>query len=65
MRRALPIVAAALLGAGAIAYYLAAGSTPADQPALATLEAGSVESFRTQFNSAASGTRIILLLSPT
>ena len=65
MRRTLPILAAALLGAGALAYYLAGDTVPADQPPLATLDAGLVESFRAQFNSAASGARVILLLSPT
>ena len=65
MKKALPAGVVALLAIGATAYYLAGDSAPAGQPPLATLEAGSLESFRTQFNSSASGTRMILLLSPT
>ena len=65
MRKALPIVLALLLGAGAVAYFTASDSVPAGQPPLATLPADGIESLRAQFNSAAGSTRIILLLSPT
>lgn len=39
--------------------------TPAGQPPLAVLDAGSSGSFVTQFNAAAGETRLLLLLSPT
>jgi hypothetical protein len=61
----LPLLVAALLGAGALSYYVAGDRPPANQPALATLNAGSMDSLRTQFNAASGDTRVILLLSPT
>ena len=64
-RKALPLLVAGLLAAGALTYYFAGDSAPANQPPLATLDAGSIDSLRRQFNAAAGETRIILLLSPT
>ena len=65
MRKALPILVAGILGIGAIAYYGASDRAPADQPPLATVDPGSLEQLQAQFNTAASETRIVLLLSPT
>ena len=65
LRTTLPLVVAALLGAGALAYYFAGDRAPANQAPLATLDGSSIGSLRTQFNAASGDTRIILLLSPT
>ena len=49
--------------AGALAYYrFIPGHTPAGQPPLANLDPAS---FEQQFRRAASGTRILVMLSPT
>jgi len=57
------IIAIVLALAGALAYYrFMPGHTPAGQPPLADLDPGS---FERQFRAAASGTRILVMLSPT
>ncbi len=51
---------------GAFAWArLTTHETPAGQPPLATLDTGSLAILKADFNQAASGTRIIVLLSPT
>lgn len=40
-------------------------NAPAGQPPLAHLDAGSIEALRADFNRAADGVRIIVLLAPT
>lgn len=50
----------------AIGYrYFGTHNVPAGQPALAHLDAGSVETLRADFNRAANEIRIVVLLSPT
>jgi hypothetical protein len=57
------IVAVALV---AVAYrYFGTHDVPAGQPPLVTLDAGSLEALRADFNRFAGETRIVLLLSPT
>ncbi len=66
MRKASVIVALILFAAlGAAYYYLAPGGTPAGQPPLAWLEAGTFDKLRGPFNAAAGSVRVVALLSPT
>jgi hypothetical protein len=60
------IVVLAAIGGGAFAWgRFATHNTPTGQPALATLDAGSLAALKADFNKAAGDTRIIVLLSPT
>ena len=50
----------------AVAFYLwGSSSTPAGQPPLVSLNERNISEFQQSFNAAVSGTRIVLLLSPT
>jgi hypothetical protein len=50
----------------AVAYrYFGTHNVPAGQPALVTLDAGSLDALRADFNRSAGETRIVILLSPT
>jgi hypothetical protein len=50
----------------AVAFYLWGSShTPPGQPPLVSLDQANVVEFQQRFNAARSGTRIVLLLSPT
>ena len=60
------LVVLAVIGAGAFAWVrFATHDTPAGQPPLATLDAGSLAALKQDFNRAAGETRVIVLLSPT
>jgi hypothetical protein len=62
----LPLVVLAAIGGGAFAWLqFATHDTPAGQPPLAMLDAGSLSTLKTEFNRAAGQARIIALLSPT
>ena len=68
MKRKILIVVFSIVPLGLLAFayaYFNSHKTPAGQPPLSDLTAQSLETFRTQFNSAKDRTRIILLLSPT
>ena len=66
IRRALVFVALALAVVAAIAFgRFAPAPTPDGQPPLATIDAAVLEQFRSDFNAAADGVRIVVLLSPT
>ena len=67
LKGALIVVAAALvLSATAFAWVKwAPRRVPAGQPALATLNADSLATFRGSFNAAAGDVRVLALLSPT
>ena len=55
-----------IIGVGALAWLnLATHYTPAGQPPLTTLDAGSLGALKAEFNRAAAGSRMIVLLSPT
>jgi hypothetical protein len=57
------VLAIVLVLAGALAYYrFIPGHTPVGQPPLTNLDPAS---FEQQFRAAASGTRILVMLSPT
>jgi hypothetical protein len=59
-------IAVVALSLAAAAYrYFGTHHVPAGQPALMTIDAGSIDSLRQEFNRASSETRIIVLLSPT
>jgi hypothetical protein len=63
MKGKVSVLAVVLALAGALAYYrFNPGRTPAGQPPLANLDPAS---FEQQFRAAASGTRILVMLSPT
>lgn len=50
----------------AVAYrYFGTHNVPAGQAALVTLDAGSLDTLRADFNRSAGETRIVILLSPT
>ncbi|HYS06448.1 MAG TPA: hypothetical protein VEW47_14780 [Candidatus Dormibacteraeota bacterium] len=53
----------ALLAIGAY-FYFAPRSAPG-RPSLVHLDAGNINALRDDFNAAAGGTRVVLLLSPT
>jgi hypothetical protein len=60
------IVVIAAIGAGTFAWVrFATHYTPAGQPPLATLDAGSLGTLKEEFNRAVGETRMIVLLSPT
>ena len=60
------LVVLAAIGAGTFAWVrFATHDTPPGQPPLATLDAGSLATLKTEFNRAAGDTRMIVLLSPT
>jgi hypothetical protein len=63
-RRAILLVLALLVGAAGW-YFYAGSSTPEGQPPLAHLSAGNLSEFRSAFNAAAAGPRLLILLSPT
>ncbi len=46
-------------------YFYFAPRNAAGQPSLVHLDAGNVDALRQDFNAAAGGTRVVLLLSPT
>jgi hypothetical protein len=54
-----------LLAAVAVWYRLAPGEAPAGQPPLVTIDSGTLEGLKTEFNRNADATRLIVLLSPT
>ena len=65
-RRAVLFLALALAVVAAIAFdRFAAAETPDGQPPLATIDGAVMERLRSDFNAAAEGARIVLLLSPT
>ena len=55
----------ALLAVGVYISFYALRSLPARQPSLVHLDAGNIDALRADFNAAAGGTRVVLLLSPT
>ena len=60
------ILVLAVAGGGAFAWTrFTTHNTPAGQPPLARLDAGSLATLKADFNRAASETRVILLLSPS
>ena len=60
------LVMIAVIGAGIFAWQrFGTHYTPAGQPPLATLDAGSLATLKADFNRAAGETRMIVLLSPT
>jgi hypothetical protein len=63
--RRIAIAVVTLLLAAAAYGYFGTHRVPAGQPALVTIEAGSLDSLRHDFNRASGETRIIVLLSPT
>jgi hypothetical protein len=63
--RRIAIAVVALVLAAAAYRYFGTHRVPAGQPALVTIEAGSIDSLRRDFNRASNDTRIIVLLSPT
>ena len=56
---------AAIAGAGFVWLKHAPRRTPAGQPALSGLDAGTLPAFRDAFNAHTEEARILLLLSPT
>jgi hypothetical protein len=65
-RRRRIVLAFVVIALVAAAYrYFGTHNAPAGQPALATLDAGSLDALRVDFNRAAAATRIVVLLSPT
>lgn len=58
------IVGSVVLAAGAYLRY-APRRVPEGQPALVHLAAGNLGTLREDFNAAAAGTRLLVLLSPT
>ena len=54
-----------LLAAVAAWYRFAPGDVPAGQPALVSIDAGTLEGLKAEFNRNADATRLIVLLSPT
>jgi hypothetical protein len=63
MKVKVAVLAVVLALAGALAYYrFIPGRTPVGQPPLANLDPAS---FEQQFRAAASGARILVMLSPT
>jgi uncharacterized membrane protein len=54
-----------LLAAVAVWYRLAPGEAPAGQPPLVTIDSGTLEGLKTEFNRNADATRLIVVLSPT
>ena len=64
--RSLVIVAVLAALLGALGWYgWAERKVPAGQPPLATLDAASLDSVRSEFNAHADKVRIVVLLSPT
>jgi hypothetical protein len=60
------LIVALVLALGGFAYYLRAERhAPAGQPPFATLDTGSLDTLRADFNSHADKVRIVVLLSPT
>ena len=55
----------ALFAAATLWYFYGERRVPDGQPPLATLNAGTLEALRADFNRDAGRTRIIVLLSPT
>jgi hypothetical protein len=66
-RRTGPIAIAVVALLLAAAAYRSFGThhVPVGQPALVTIDSGSIDSLRQEFNRASGETRIIVLLSPT
>ena len=60
----LAVIVALVLVSGAYLLY-APRSVPEGQPALVHLAAGNLGTLREDFNAAAAGTRLLVLLSPT
>ena len=54
-----------LLAAVAAWYRFAPGDVPAGQPALVSIDAGTLEGLKAEFNRNADATRLIVVLSPT
>ena len=54
-----------LLAAVAAWYRLAPGEAPAGQLPLVTIDSGTLEGLKTEFNRNADATRLIVVLSPT
>ena len=54
-----------LLAAVAAWYRLAPGEAPAGQPPLVTIDSGTLEGLKAEFNRNADATRLIVVLSPT
>jgi hypothetical protein len=64
-RRALALTAVVALAAMFGWWQLGARAVPAGQPPLVTLDSSSIAALRDDFNRAAGGVRILVLLSPT
>ena len=65
-RRTLSIAGLVVLLAAVAAWYrLAPGEAPAGQLPLVTIDSGTLEGLKTEFNRNADATRLIVLLSPT
>jgi hypothetical protein len=63
-QRVLWALAVVAVGLGVV-WYASRPVAPAGQPPLVTLDADSLGTLRSDFNGAAGGTRIIVLLAPT
>ena len=65
-RRTFGVAGLVLLIAAVVAWYrFAPGEVPAGQPPLVTIDGGTLEGLKADFNRTANDTRLILLLSPT
>ena len=65
-RLLIALVVIAAIGAGTFAWQrFGTHYTPAGQPPLAALDAGSLATLKADFNRSAGETRMIVLLSPT
>ena len=65
-RRIFAVLALVLLTVAVAAWFrFAPGDAPPGQPPLVTLNAGSLETLRTDFNRDVGRARLIVLLSPT
>ncbi len=63
-RRIVQVAAAVTLG-GALYYFYGGHAAPEGQPPLTELTPQTFASFRDNFNAAATGVRVVMLLSPT
>ena len=65
-RRTFSIAGLVVLFAAVGAWYrFAPGEAPAGQPPLVTIDAGTLQGLKAEFNRHANATRLIVLLSPT
>jgi hypothetical protein len=64
-RKSIGLAIVAIVLVAAAYRYFGTHDVPAGQPALVTLDAGSLDALRADFNRFAGETRIVILLSPT